>query len=460
MTDLSKPLDLRVGLEVHIYIDTPRKLFCGCRNALRDSPRPNTHTCPVCTGQPGAKPRAPAAQPFVAARRLAAALDMHLTPSAEIMRKHYVYPDLPSGYQRTSTPVASGGALAGVGLRELHVEEDAGAYDAGGGTVDYDRAGAPLIELVTEPDILSSDMAKTFLDDLRYVVAALAIGVREAGFKADVNVSIHGGDRVEVKNVLSRKSVMDAIVHEAKRQAEVVARGEQIRQQTRGFDEVTRTTRVQRTKETAADYRYLPDPDLPNLDLQSLADPVDTDVLSRRQRLANAAGLTADEAGILLTTAGLSEAHDVLAARVGERVAAHFLLRDVRAELDYRDLPWEAVKLTPHDLADLVAARQDGAITPHVATRVLRAGLDGGDLAAALASERRAAGGGAQDDADALHKAAREAIAAHPEVVAKIRAGKSSAINFLVGQVMRATRGRADAESAREALETLLAAET
>ncbi len=253
----------RIGLEVHAYVRSRGKLFCTCDADFLAAREPNANVCETCTGQPGAKPMAPNPAAIEAGVRVARALGAEITPVARFLRKHYFYPDLPSNYQRTSEPFARGGSLAGVAITEIHWEEDPGSYELRDGLVDYNRSGAPLLEIVTEPDVRSPAHARELLDELRLVLAYLGVGRAEAGIKADCNVSVAGGARVEVKNVNSVRNVEAALAFEIARQREAVARGERVERETRHFDEAAMRTVRLRVKETAADYRFLDDPDLP-----------------------------------------------------------------------------------------------------------------------------------------------------------------------------------------------------
>lgn len=435
----------KIGLEVHIYVATRSKLFCACPADFLAAPAANTIICHVCTAQPGAKPLAPNREALVAAIRLARALGAELSPASHFLRKHYFYPDSPANYQRTSEPIATGGALAGCALTELHVEEDPGAYDLATGHIDYNRAGAPLIELVTEPELASPAHARRALQELRLVLGYLGIGRAEAGVKADCNVSIGGGARVEVKNVHGLRNVERALAHEIERQAKEGA----IRE-TRAFDETTGRTTPLRAKETDADYRYLEDPDLRPVDLAALAAaiPDEEAPLARRARIARLAGVQDEEASPLLEERSLAD----LFEKSPTRARYQFLVRDLRAELDYRATTLAASLVPATDVEALLLAREQDAITPQVATRLLRHAFDHRGLGDALALEL-AAGQPAND----LTATLRAVLDANPKAVADYHAGRPAAINYLVGQAMRHLKGRADANQLKAALETLLA---
>ena len=431
----------RIGLEVHIPLATRSKLFCPCPTT-GEAPRANTRICHVCTGQPGAKPHAPNASALQGALRLARAVGAAVEPRARFLRKHYFYPDSPANYQRTSEPVARGGALAGVALWELHVEEDPGAYDPETGLVDYDRSGSPLVELVSAPEIGSPAHARRFLQELRLACSYLGLVRPDAALKADCNVSVDGGARVEVKNVNSAKNVERAIAHEIDRQAREGAVRE-----TRHFDERTGRTHAMRAKEGEADYRYLPDPDVAAVDVSALAAglPHEEGPFERRARLAAMAAVPPEDASPLLEERALAE----LFERSPTPARFRFLVRDLRAELDFRATTLAASGVPLADLEALVAAREAERITPHVATRLLRHAFEHGGLGDALEKESGTNAG----DLDAT---VREVIAANPKAVADHRAGKTGAVQFLVGQAMRKLQGRGDANALRAAIERAL----
>lgn len=442
-----------IGLEVHVYLRTRAKLFCACSADVQAAPRANTQVCPTCTGQPGSKPMAPNRAAMEHAIEVARALDCSLRPIVRFQRKHYFYPDLPSNYQRTSEPVGEHGALDGVRIRELHVEEDPGAFDLASGRIEYDRSGAPLLEIVTDPDFESPAHARRFLHELRLVLNHLGAVRDEAGLKADCNVSVHGGERAEVKNVNSIRNVERALSFEVQRQLDAHARGEPLTRETRHFDEETgRTTRL-RLKESEADYRFMPDPDLTAVDITALAAELPTREapLVRRARIASLAQAPSEEASALLEERALTDAFETAGARVGWRLAYDWFLRDVRADLAYKTVTFASSGLTAPDITALLEAVRDKRITPKVATRLQREALArGGGLEAALRAEL----GESVGDVDG---AARAAVAANPRAVADYRAGKATALNFLVGAVMRQLKGRADADAVRAAVERALA---
>lgn len=445
---------VRIGLEVHVYLRTRSKLFCPCSADFLAAAAPNAQVCPTCTAQPGAKPYAPNAAAVEGALLVAEALGFAPAPAARFLRKHYFYPDSPASYQRTSEPIGTGGRLAGVSLTELHLEEDPGAYDPAAGSVDFNRAGAPLVEIVTEPELASPAHARDFLGELRLVLDYLGVARAEAGVKADANVSLEGGERVEVKNVNSARNVERALLHEIERQAALLDAGRTVLNETRHFDEARGVTLPLRAKESAADYRFMGDPDLPPLPLAAARAslPRFPLPLARRAELAARVGLLEAEVSPLFEERALVDAFDQAARQAPPRVAFDFLVRDVRGELGFRGVSFAASRLDTSAVAALVAALAEGRVTPHVATRLLRRGLDEGSLLDALREELAHAA----PPEDVMGEAARRVVAENPKAVQDYRGGKQGAVNFLVGQLMRRLQGRADAAAARAAVEAAL----
>ena len=230
---------VKIGLEIHVPLNTGQKLFCDCPTDYYDIDTPNVNICPVCTGMPGAKPWAVNAGAVETAVMVAKLLNCKVAgKKAYVKRKHYNYPDLPSGYQRTSEPVGVDGELAGVGIWEVHFEEDPGRYDLASGRVDYNRSGVPLIEIVTAPDMKSPDEVRSFLKELLNLLKYTKRVVEVGGvMRADVNISIEGGNRVEIKNINSIKGAYKAISYEIIRQSNLRSRGGTVIQETRGFNE-------------------------------------------------------------------------------------------------------------------------------------------------------------------------------------------------------------------------------
>ena len=483
-----------VGLEVHLALRTRTKLFCPCAAAGdgdrvtgrdADTTQPNRHVCPVCLGLPGALP-VPNARAVELAVRFAAALGCAVPEVTAFARKHYGYPDAPKNYQisQHDRPVGLGGSLElpngrRVGLVRCHLEEDAGRLIhptyADHSLVDLDRAGAPLIELVTAPDLRSGEDARAFLEEVRALARALDVSdatPEEGRMRADVNVSLRRpgeplGTKVEVKNLNSFKSVQAAIESEATRQERLLQAGRGVSQETRGWNEGGQKSYVMRTKEEAADYRYLDDPDLPPIRLPAewlaavrAATPETPAALRRRYA---AAGLRPDDADRLATDSDLARAYDALVAAAG-RVAgspaapapaaqalANWLLVEVVGWANAATIDVTALRLTEPEraerLAALVALVDAREITGPTAKALLGEVLAGADPRALVAAR----GLRQVSDADELAGWVDAALAAHPDVAAGARE-QPKAVNYLMGKVMQASRGQARPDAVRALL--------
>lgn len=481
--------EVTIGLEVHAQVLTVSKMFCGCSAAYADAP-PNTHVCPVCLGLPGALP-VTNRRAIELATLTGLALHCRVQTDNVISRKNYFYPDLPSSYQRSQydDPLCVGGWIeidgdAGpkrIGITRVHIEEDTGKLThAADGTslVDFNRAGVPLMEIVSEPDITSPEEAKRYFQKLRQILVWIGVntGDMEAGaLRCDANVSVRPrgqqayGAKIEIKNINSFRFVERALAYEIERQVGELRAGRTIRQTTRGWDEATGTTVEQRTKEFAEDYRYFPEPDIPPLHLTTewvdarraeLPELPDT----RRARFVADYGLMPYDAGVLTDERPVSDYFEraVAAARplgVAARDVANWMAGELFrltketgetiAEVEARFPP-----AYPGEVIDLLAK---GTITRTSAKEVFEASYREGKAPTQVVTERGLAVIGAGDVLDSV---VREVIAAHPKVVADYRGGKAASIKFLVGQVMKATRGQASPQAVQGALESVLSPES
>lgn len=457
-----------IGLEVHLHLKTRTKAFCGCE-AEYFGKEPNTHTCPVCLGLPGALP-VPNRQAVEFGLRLALALGSQVPERLLFHRKNYFYPDLPKNYQisQYDLPLGQGGALPlgerSVRIKRLHLEEDAGKslHLEGRTLLDLNRAGSPLIELVTEPDLKTPEEARLFLQRIQALVQTLGISEaspEEGKLRADVNVSVRRageplGTKVEIKNLNSFKSVQRALEYEIRRQTEILRRGERVRQATMGFEEGSGKTYPMRTKEEEADYRYFPEPDLPPVPIpRSWLEEVRRSLPELPWEKAaryQALGIRAKDAEVLAYTPALARFLDQ-ALEVGlasPQALANWLLADVAGLLNERGLSLEESNLTPEGLSRLVALFERGEITSRVAKSLLPEVLEGKDPEA-LVRER---GLGMVADEGALRGVVEEVLRAMPEAAESVRQGKLKALDALLGQVMRKTQGQARPDLVRRLL--------
>jgi aspartyl-tRNA(Asn)/glutamyl-tRNA(Gln) amidotransferase subunit B len=476
-------LEAVIGLEVHAELLTRSKIFCACSAVFGGSP--NTNVCPVCLGMPGVLP---VLNRRVVEFAIRAGLATHCTiaPVSRFARKNYFYPDLPKGYQISmyERPLCTGGYLdllvdgevRRIGLTRIHMEEDTGKnlHDGGASLVDFNRSGVPLLEIVSEPDMRSVAEAGAYLRALRSILQYLEIcdgNMEEGSFRCDANVSVRPagtsafGTKVEIKNMNSFRGVEKAITYELGRQADALARGERLVQETRLWDADREETRSMRSKEYAHDYRYFPEPDLlpvvvdaawveaTRANLPELPAP-------RRERFVRDYQLSPYDADVLTQRKDVADYFEAgVAAGAAPKEMANWvmteLLRIVREEkLDHqlviRDWP-----LSAQQLARLSTLVQTGTITRNTAKGLIPRlrGTDR-DPEALVAAE-----GLAQvSDRSALETAVAEVVARHPAQVAEFRAGKERVLGFLVGQVMKASGGKANPQLVQELLRKALSA--
>ncbi|BDU70820.1 aspartyl/glutamyl-tRNA(Asn/Gln) amidotransferase subunit B [Geothrix oryzae] len=475
-----------IGLEVHVQLRTRSKMFCACRNSYGAAP--NTQTCPVCLGLPGALP-ALNGEAVRMALALGLSVGARIRSDSSFYRKQYFYPDLPKGYQITQGPVAlvEGGeleipgdpAVRGVAgpvrirLERAHLEEDAGksSHDQRPGVslVDLNRAGVPLLEVVGAPDLRSPQEASEFMKALHRRVVFLGIcdgSLEEGSFRCDANVSLRRageafGTRVEVKNLNSFRFVKQALAFEIGRQAGLLERGLPVRQETRGWDAQVGETRAQRSKEAAMDYRYFPEPDLPILGIRPEEVEAARAALpelpeAKAGRWQAAFGLGLDEAHALLQSPAFTAYFEALTAACGSgKAAANWMLGEVSRTLNERHLDIEAFPVPPEGLAGLIRLVESRQIA-HGAARdqVFPALLAGEGPAEAIV----AAKGLAQTtDRGGVEALVAGVLAAHPGPVAQLRAGKEGLRGFLVGQVLKAGGGKVDPKLVNEILAEALA---
>jgi aspartyl-tRNA(Asn)/glutamyl-tRNA(Gln) amidotransferase subunit B len=472
-----------IGLEVHVELSTRTKLFCGC--ATDFGGEPNTRTCPVCLGQPGSLP-VTNARAVEYAIKLGLALGCEIAPTSQFHRKNYFYPDMPKNYQisQYDMPICVGGHLdvetehevRRVGITRVHMEEDTGKSIHVGTTgrirgadyslVDYNRAGIPLLEIVSEPDLRSAAEARAYLTELQAIVRALGISdakLEEGSMRCDANISVRPvghtvfGTRVEVKNMNSVRSLGRAIDHEITRQIALLLAGQPVAQETRHWDEDAGRTSTLRTKETTQDYRYFPDPDLVVLEpdrawVAELRAALPELPATTRQRLAFTYGLNAVQIATLFDGGLIGVFEDAVAAGAGASEGANWLTNDVmswrnehrtrgRATPQATPEGGERPDITGAQLAELIRLVNDGTLSTKLARQVLTDVLAGQGNPAQIVEQR---GYRQLSDASELAAIVEEAIAAQADAAQRVREGNTKAIGVLVGAVMRATQGKAN----------------
>jgi aspartyl-tRNA(Asn)/glutamyl-tRNA(Gln) amidotransferase subunit B len=470
-----------IGLEIHVQLATHTKMFCGCSTAFGDEP--NTHVCPVCLGLPGALPVLNAEAVHLA-MKLATALGCEVHRVSEFSRKNYFYPDLPKSYQITQfdRPIATGGSVPiatadgtrRIRLTRAHIEEDAGksmhAADItlGGETlVDFNRCGMPLIEIVTEPDMQSGDEAYEFLRNLRRLVRWLGVSsgdMEKGAMRCDVNVSVSPdptkrGTKVEIKNLNSFRSVKRAIDYEEQRQTQCLADGTPISMETRHFDEVQGTTTAMRSKEASNDYRYFPEPDLPLLQL----DPAQMTLVQNelpelpwdmQKRFEQDLGLSPYDAALLTEERSTAEFfQQTIALYANPKKVANYMGTEVARLLNERGKTLAETRLTPEALAALLLMVENKTISNTASKDVLPLLVDAGTTPAEAVQKL---GLEQVSDTSAIEELAREVITENAAQAEQFRSGKEAVLGFLVGQLMKKSKGKANPKLAGDVLRKLL----
>jgi aspartyl-tRNA(Asn)/glutamyl-tRNA(Gln) amidotransferase subunit B len=471
-----------IGLEVHVQLLTKTKIFCGCSTRFGDPA--NTNICPVCLGLPGTLPvlnkRA-----VEMAMRAALALNCTVHEHSRFARKNYFYPDLPKGYQisQYELPLATGGWLdievAGatkrIGITRLHLEEDAAknlhegfSQSATKAYIDYNRCGTPLVEIVSEPDIRSSEEAHAYLTALRQIMLYTGVSdcnMEEGSLRCDANVSVRPrgsqefGTKVEVKNLNSFRFLQKALEYEIERHIAVLESGGRLSQETRLWNQAEGHTVSMRSKERAHDYRYFPEPDLLPVHisaawrdevLRSLPELPE----AKRARFVRSFGITLYDAEVLTGTQALANYFEsVVKAGAPGKAAANWMQTELLRRLKDSGKEIDASPVPPAALAELVKFVESGKITGAVAKKVFATMFDSGRSASDIVA---AEGLGAQVSESAIEQAAREVIAKNPDNVAKFKSGNEGVFKFFVGQVMRATRGQANPQAVNDILRKLL----
>ena len=467
-----------IGIEVHCQLKTASKMFCGCSNAYADAP-PNTHVCPVCLGLPGTLPTINRkAVEYVLATGVAIGAE---TPDATRWdRKNYFYPDLPKGYQisQYDLPLAAHGRLSfdtsegevTIGITRAHLEEDTAklthATDAAGrrvSLVDFNRSGAPLMEIVTDPDVRSAEQARRYAEELQALLRAIGASdadMERGQMRVEANVSLRPrgtepfGTRVEVKNMTSFRSVERAIAFEIERQAAALDAGETLTQDTRGWNEDRGTTYVMRSKEDSHDYRYFPEPDLPPLRVEAswlaaIRAALPELPAARRARYEQELGVSAYDAAVIVAepqAAELFEATRAAAPDADGKTIANWVTGAFLGLL--KAAPDAAARVAPGELADLVRRIGAGELSGTNAKEVFAAHAADGSSVGAIVERL---GFHQISDQSAVAAVVAEVIAANPRAVADYRAGKP-VLGFFVGQVMKATRGQANAAVVQDAV--------
>lgn len=476
---MSRQYETVIGLEVHVELATKTKIFCSCSTEFGGAP--NTHTCPVCTGMPGSLPVLNR-QVVEYALAVGLAVNCEINQYCRFDRKNYFYPDNPQNYQISQLylPICHDGFVeietaAGkkkVGIHEIHMEEDAGKLihdeweDCS--LVDYNRSGVPLIEIVSEPDMRSADEVIAYLEKLRLIIQYLGASdckLQEGSMRADVNLSVREagalefGTRTEMKNLNSFKAFARAIEGERKRQIELLEEGKKVVQETRRWDDNKESSRAMRSKEDAKDYRYFPDPDLPPVTIsdawiQEIKDRQPELKTEKMARYQEEYGLSAYDADIITEAKHMADIFEATVSLCGKpKEAANWLMVEAMRLLKEEAQEPEAIRFSPENLAKLIVLVDNGTINRTVAKEVFEK-IFAEDIDPEAYVEEN--GLKVVNDEGALRAVIREVIAANPQSVTDYHNGKERARGFLVGQTMRAMKGKADPAMVNRVLEELL----
>lgn len=472
-----------IGLEIHAQLQTRTKLFCRCSTEFGQ--RPNTLTCPVCLGLPGSLPVINA-EAVKMAIKLALAINARLNLKSIYSRKNYFYPDLPKGYQITQyhLPIAEDGYLEieidgrkrTIGIERINLEEDAGKsihdgqHDSDRRTyLDFNRCGVPLLEIVGRPDLRSAEEAVEFVQSLRTLLQYLEIcdgNMEEGNLRCDANISVRPvgsaafGTKTEVKNLNSFRFLARALEYEASRHIELIERGERVIQETRGWDSTENRTVPQRTKEEAHDYRYFPEPDLPPLVLdQQLIEQVAGQMpelpKAKQERFIRDYNLPAYDARILTGSRALADYFEATARASGSpKQASNWIMREVLQYLKENDLTIEKFPVRPEHLGSLIKLTETQVITMTIAKeKVFPEMIASGKSPEAIIDEK---GLKSITDEVSLKKIIEEVIQNNPGPVKQYLEGKAQVVGFLLGQVMKASKGKANPQKAQELLKSAL----
>ncbi len=441
-----------------MQLETDSKLFCDCPTNYQEAPA-NTNVCPVCLNQPGAKPYPTNEKAIENALMISLMLNCKIDKNfTYFMRKHYDYPDLPSGYQKTSVPIGYDGELNGVRIHEIHMEEDPGQYKPDKGIVDFNRSGIPLIEIVTEPDMHSPEEARNFLKELIRVLQYSGGARGEGTMRADVNVSINGGNRVEMKNINSIKGAYKALKFEVVRQKNLVKRGHEVQQETRAYLESQMITVGMRKKEDADDYRFIPDPDLPPM---KITDEQINEILevmpeaphNKVKRFVEEYGIDEESAKVLTSELDLAQVYEEVAKEVDPKFAAKWMRDELKRVLTYNKMDFADSGILADDLIELFNMLLNKEITTKAGQRIVEQMPNNKQTPKQIAEELGLIGVVKDDEVQA---AAKQAVEENPKAVEDYHNGEKASLNFLMGQVMRLTRGKADPRETVKILKELL----
>ncbi len=458
-------MSLKIGLEIHGYLTTKEKLFCNCKNEHKDkSVKPNTLVCPTCTGQPGSKPMLPNQEAIKKLIQIALMLNCKVNtindkPSKPLIwwRKHYSWPDLPKGYQNTisgtyATPVAEDGNFLGIKIREIHLEEDPAAWNPDEGSIDYNRAGVPLVEIVTEPDFTSKEQVEKWLNELILTMSYIKTLDKDAGFKSDVNISLYG-ERIEIKNMNSIAEIKKAIEYESKRQE----KEKPLNKETRQWNTEKQMTIKMREKESHADYRFIKDPDLPIIsinkqEVETIKDHLPESPFIKLEKLIKRYKIQEYYAKILTSNLELVEFFEKITEnKIGPNLAVPWVTVELLGVLNHNSKSLSEVDVKPEHFIRLLELIESKKITELKAKDILRTWKN-------KSSMPDIKGESIISNKSELEELIEKVLSAkdNQNALNDYKSGKKEALNFLIGQVMKTSNKRADFAVAKSLLEKRL----
>ncbi|MFC1682322.1 Asp-tRNA(Asn)/Glu-tRNA(Gln) amidotransferase subunit GatB [Nanoarchaeota archaeon] len=449
---------IKIGLEIHAYLNTKEKLFCNCKaeHGLKFS-KPNTNICPICTGQPGAKPMLPNSEAIKKVIQIALILGCKINTKLIWQRKHYDWADSPKGYQNTisgpyATENAVKGKFSGIKITECHLEEDPAAWNPKTGEIDYNRSGSPLIEIVTDPDFTSIDQVTIWLKELITTLNYIKAIDKKSGIKADVNISLPPGKRVEIKNINSLQNIKSALEYEIQRQKKDPVK----EQHTRMFDSEKRITKLMRTKENAEDYRFISDPDLPTINIkQKQIDKFKNNIpkipSEKLKELIKIHKIEKKYAEILIKNIDLVEFSEKVLKEIKPKIALPWITVKLLGALNYNKKFFDETDITAEHFIELLKLIENKSLTELKAQEIMWKFIP-----KSFSPKKQAEKNKKISSEEDLIDLAKKVIKEFPKAVEDYKSGKIWSINFMVGQIMKLTNKRADFKVAKKLFEDLL----
>jgi len=450
---------IKIGLEIHGYLTTQEKLFCRCPTNYKTA-EINTNICPVCTAQPGSKPMLPNHEALKKVIAISLMLGCKISDLPLIwQRKHYDWPDLPKGFQDTTSgayavPVGTDGEFLGISIHHVHIEEDPARWDPETGDIDYNRCGMPLVEIVTNPEFKDSKQAREWLNHLVLTLSYIKALDKDAGIKADVNVSVNfegrQGDRVEVKNLNSIASIEKAIDYEIMRQIEVLKKGEKIKRETRTFSDIQKVTIAMRAKEETEEYRYIPDPDLPLVEINKkevaeIEKTIPESPKAKINRFVSKYGIDEKAARVLASSMELADFFEKIAKKTSPKLAAYWTTIELLRILNWNKKELNEVKIEPEHFIELLELLENKKITEEVAKHTLNKFIP-----KSFSPKSKLKNAERITDKNELEVVCLQVFKNNEKAVQDYKGGEEKALHFLIGQAMAATKGRADIKTVRE----------